>query len=215
VSLELKDAFTISIAVVGTIFGLITYNKNQTLKRQEIILPLIKEFDEYESLRYAKLILDDFTLNPKQDPEKREYRNIKSEGYYSKKNLSIILRYHRTTNTTGIESVDKPVYDQGEQDIRDSFSALLDFFGKLGYLLDIRAITKKEIRYFQYYIEKSKNNDAIIRYARLYEFQMFAVLLHKLGSLPEQLLSLKNDYYKGGRLRSRYDIITFGLHDKL
>jgi hypothetical protein len=54
---ELKDALTIAVGIGGAVFGIITYMQNRILKRQEIILPLMKEFDESLRLKLAKYIL--------------------------------------------------------------------------------------------------------------------------------------------------------------
>ena len=38
--------------------------------------------------------------------------------------------------------------------IRKGFDELLDFFGKIGYLLDRGIIMLDEIKYFEYYLKK-------------------------------------------------------------
>ena len=53
-AIELKDLLTIAVGVGGTIFGIITYMQNRVLKRQEIILPLMREFEESLRLKLAK-----------------------------------------------------------------------------------------------------------------------------------------------------------------
>jgi hypothetical protein len=52
---ELKDALTIAVGIGGAVFGIITYMQNHIL--HEIILPLMKEFDESLRLTLAKYIL--------------------------------------------------------------------------------------------------------------------------------------------------------------
>ena len=90
-----------------------------TLKRQEILFPLVKEFEESKSMNIAKGILDDYiNENPKEilndiytlkNDEKKELE--KPVSYYSKKNLAYILRGH----------FDSEISDIGELKIRDSF----------------------------------------------------------------------------------------------
>lgn len=184
---ELKDLLFILIGAAGFAWGVYNFRQNQILKRQEIILPLIKEFDESENLSHAKKILDGFVL------ERQEEWNANYN--YGPSNLGIILRY--------LYDKDK-VIDKGEISIRGSFDSLLDFFGKLGYLMDINVITIKEINYFVYFINKALANPHVISYALNYDFQMFAVLLGKLGLLPEQLYPLLKEHYKLINLQRRW-----------
>jgi hypothetical protein len=72
------------------------------------------------------------------------------------------------------------IIDQKEIEIRDSFSALLDFFGKLGYLLDRGLVKKEELRYFEYYIIKAREDDAVKKFAEEYHFDLYRDLLRKL-----------------------------------
>ena len=44
-----------------------------------------------------------------------------------------------------LKRIDGPIADKGENEIREHFDVLLDFFGKLGYLLDIKVISKRSI----------------------------------------------------------------------
>jgi len=152
-AIELQDLLTIAIGVGGTIFGIITYMQNRVLKRQEIILPLMREFEESPRLKLAKDILEDKPLYP----QTREDWNIQEKDYYTKINLTKLLR-SRVRNHEDVKDIDGPVEDKGENEIRESFDALLDFFGKLGYLLDIKVISKKESRFFLYFIKKTKEN---------------------------------------------------------
>ena len=72
------------------------------------------------------------------------------------------------------------IIDAKEIEIRDSFSTLLDFFGKLGYLLDRRLIKKEELHYFEYYIMKAREDDAVKKFAHDYHFDLYLELLRKL-----------------------------------
>lgn len=89
-------------------------------------------------MEYAKNILDGRNLNPEQG---WKY----PLGYYSKYDLAIILR----ADPNGID-------DLGEVAIRRSFDALLDFFCKLDYLLNINLVKVEEIEYFSYYVKLAK-----------------------------------------------------------
>jgi hypothetical protein len=71
----------------------------------------------------------------------------------------------------------------------ESFDALLDFFGKLGYLIEVQLMRKEETLYFQYYINKAIKNDAIITYAKIYQFGLFALLIEKLNLQPKESLN--------------------------
>lgn len=59
----------------------------------------MKEFYETDSLALAKMILDDFTLTPRSGWENT------TEGYYSKRNLGVILRKPEREGK---------IYDKGE-----------------------------------------------------------------------------------------------------
>jgi hypothetical protein len=194
-----EKVISIIIGIVGITYGTLQFFRNRRLKRQEIILPLIREFDTSKKLQLAKMILDDFVLYP----EKRMGWSIKEERYYRRQNLGKILRYPMKP--------EEVIVDQGEHDIRDSFSSLLDFFGKLGYLLDLGVITKKDLGYFQYYIRRARyheekneegritkraDNIELIIYAKNYEFELFAVLLDKLGVIPKILDPLLKNYHE-------------------
>jgi hypothetical protein len=117
---------TTSIGIIGGLFGIITYRKNQTLKRQEIILPLMKEFDDNKNLHYAKELIDGVPIELEFDKGK----SIK----YKKDDLPSLLRQ---------DAINREL-TRDEITIRNIFDALLNFFGRLGYLIDIGVITKKE-----------------------------------------------------------------------
>lgn len=188
-SIELTSLLPIGIGIAGSALALATYRTNQILKRQEILLPLIRDFERSDNnLRHAKGILGYYVL------KRNEGWNLE-KNYYSKQNLRRILRYHEPGEIQNGEVIDGPVNDQGEIEIRNSFTALLDFLGTLGYLLDIGVITPKEVRYFQYYINEAKNDPAVVRYAQLYNFDLFAVLLDKLKILPPSLRKTSAAYH--------------------
>jgi hypothetical protein len=200
--------------------------QNRVLKRQEIILPLMKEFIESPSLKLAKDILENKPLYP----EKRIGWNIIKEDHYTKSNLSVLLRKRQPTvasdgmcTVTCLSSpiedpsnIDGPIRDKGENEIRESFDAFLDFFGKLGYLLDIGVISKKEISFFLYFIRKTIDDKAIINYVDVYDFQMFAILLDKLNMLPKELSRLKDSYREQIDVtKSRTELLGTNIRSRL
>src|SRR5713226_8364040 len=117
----------------------------------------MKGFDTDDKLKTALDLLDDYIVEVR-GPISREF---------GKDNLNTVLRDHKMLK----------VNDPAEVTIRESFTALLDFFGKLGYLMDIMAITRTELGYFEYYISKAKNDSSVLTFAKTYEFELFAVLL--------------------------------------
>jgi len=158
------------------------------------------EFEKSEKFKTAKLILDSFILDPNDTthPERKNWQRKEFDesgrGYYGKRNLEFILRVPKDNDK---------ISDLGEHDIRNSFDSLLDFFGKLGYLMHIKIITEKEMIYFQYYIDRIRNNKWIIFYIKEYEFELFALLLYKLNKHDEQLDNLIERY----RLKDEYPTI--------
>ena len=70
--------------------------------------------------------------------------------------------------------------------------------------MHIKIITEKEMIYFQYYIDRIRNDDAIIFYIKEYEFELFALLLFKLKKHDERL----NDLIERYRLENDYPTIV-------
>jgi hypothetical protein len=167
-----------AVAVVGGVFGVITYSKNQTLKRQEIILPLMREFDTNGTLDFARTLLEHFPVDIR-GPGQLQHT-------FTFDKLSTYLRDDKQT----------PVTDPAEIAIRNSFTALLDFFGKLGYLMDIGAITRRDLGYFEYYVSTASDNDGIIEYTKTYNFELYTILLDKMNLIPSTLTKKAEDYYQ-------------------
>src|SRR5207247_792578 len=67
------------------------------------------------------------------------------------------------------------------QRLRQSFDELLDFIGKLEYSLSLGIMTEDEVKYFSYYIEKCAKEEAIMTYARKYNFKSFLSLVKRLN----------------------------------
>lgn len=161
-----------SMFAAGTLFwGVYRYRKDQISKRKDTIFPLIHEFDDDLTMELAKKILDSFKLR-----DKYWQHATDEEDYYQITNLDI-FRHHD----------EKSITDTGEIEIRKSFDALLDFFGKLGYLLDVGLINEKEINYFRYYIEKAANSEAVGRYVSNYNFKLYEQLLGDLNLTQKKL----------------------------
>ena len=149
-----------------------------TLKRQEILFPLIKEFDEGEKIFYAKELIDGVHI-------KLEDNNRKFKTYSKKDFPNLLIR--KDNDYT------KPL-DEDEIRIRLLIDSLLNFFGKLGYLMDNELITKKEINYFLYYIERTIDDESIIAFAKNLDYELFAILLEKIGIIPNDLKPLVQKY---------------------
>ena len=131
------------------------------LKRQEILFPLIKEFDEKENLYYAKEMIDGipFEAIPKKDATKKTYTHSYLDLLYAKNQ-----------------------FNDDELFVRIIIDNFLNFFGKLGYLLDNEIITKKEVSYFLYYVDKVIVSKPVMTYAKDLDYELFAVLLDKLDA---------------------------------
>jgi hypothetical protein len=54
-------------------------------------------------------------------------------------------------------------------------------------------INKDEIKYFEYYLKRAIQNEAVMRYARLYEFESFG-LFSTIGGLALLLGSISGEY---------------------
>ena len=106
-----------SVSALGTlIWAIQSYKEEQNKKRLDTLFPMIMESENSESFSLAKTILDDVIIQPK--------TNWKyGVGYYSYSSLPRILRHHSS----------ELIIDAGEHEIRSSFNALLDFYGKLGF----------------------------------------------------------------------------------
>ena len=132
--------------------GIIEYRNNNRTKQAEFLEKLIAGFDS-PKMEIAIRILDDYDctdLDPEGDCEKQGATD-----------LVTILRDHRKV----------PVTDKTQIKIRDSFCNLLDYFSKLNYYLKNDLISKDEIGYFRYYIDKVEDNEAIINYISFYYFE--------------------------------------------
>lgn len=155
-----------SAGLAGLFWGIYEYRQSQKLRRQQTLFEIVKEFEKPGNITYAKKLLDSFTLEPREG-----WKLAKTnKDYYGPSKLSSILRDHN----------ERSVEDVGELKIRESFDALLDFFGKLEYLLQMGLIKEKELLYFKYYIQSAAINQDVANYVRNYEFGLFALLVERL-----------------------------------
>lgn len=136
----------------------------------------------------AKSILDGFTFSQDYfyEPDRTSWKNryMREEyewsgrvgkdnfgrDWFGKLNLNTVLRNHEV----------EPVVKVKQKEIRSSFDSLLDFFGKLEYLLTNHLIKNKEIGYFRLYLEKAAEVQAIQQYIRIYRFPLYGKLNSKL-----------------------------------
>ena len=139
---------TAIIALVGAIKGIIEYSKSQKYKKIEMLERLITEFGNSDK-KIAKDLLDDFWMKDKKD----------KIICYS--NLEIVLRNHKESGVSDIV----------ELDARESFDKLFDFFSKLDYLIQLKLISKRDLYYFEYYIEKTVANNGCMNYAEIYNYR--------------------------------------------
>lgn len=113
---------TVIISIGAIIFGIYQYRKDQMLRRKDTLLPLISEFeDSSKNMGLAKELLDGF----KYVVGLKWKEQIFAEYQVYQINEKRIFRLHK--------DFDDSINDIGEIEIRRSFDALLDFFGKLGY----------------------------------------------------------------------------------
>lgn len=152
------------VALIAIVWGILEYRNAQKLKRKQILFKLVHEFDYSSEMYLAQRILDDFNVVEYFRERKIKFRH--REAYYFASNLKRLLRDHKKI----------PIEDPGERAIRDSFDALLEFFGKLEYLLEVGLIEKKELLYFQYFLDKCQASDAVMKYVKTYGFPLYRKL---------------------------------------
>ena len=141
--------------VAGLFWGIYEYRENQKSKRKDILFEVVHEFDRSEEMHFAKKILDGFVYN---FPESFDQLG---PNYFSKDNLKQILRSHEDHDITVPKEIE----------LRDSFSALFDFFDKLGYLYSNKIIKKHELGYFDYYIDRSRKSLGVLEFVKNYDYR--------------------------------------------
>lgn len=141
----------IVIAVLGFAVTFAEYRKSNKVKRAEFLEKLIDEFNE-EKMYIAKKLLDDFWYNENvANPADIPAKIFIASGSKEKKPgaaaiLETVLRAHYEDGSEPINEV--------EQRVRESFDELLDFFTKLEYYLSLKLISKQELYYFEYYVDR-------------------------------------------------------------
>lgn len=136
---------------------------------------MIKEFGEKENLYYAKQLIDGVSVEA--EPQKGAPKKT-----YTYQDLDLL---HRAWSP----------FNDDELFMRIIIDDFFNFFGKIGYLLDNEVITKKEISYFLWYIEKVVQIEAIMTYAKMCGYELFGVFLDKIRMLPDDFKPLVEKYY--------------------
>jgi hypothetical protein len=181
---EAKNLFDARISIltlIGSViafaFTIITWKEQNHIKRAEFLEAKITEFQDTTKL-IARSILDGYAVC---DTCNNTRVNITDQEM-------IAIGSSRTGDTTDIKlenlgntlSERLPSINISKQRVRQSFDRLLDFFGKLEYYIGLDLMTKDEVKYFRYYIDKCAKNEAIWSYAKNYEFTLFLDLVKRL-----------------------------------
>ena len=182
------------VAISTGLYGYITNRKNQTLKRQEIIFPLIEEFEKKKGIFYAKELIDNVPIRI--DPSEKEF----IDNPFKLTDSKGVKVYH----TSDLSKLTESILDEDVLLIKFIMDSLLNFFGKLGYLIDNKLITKNDISYFLYYIEEAKDNKDVRLFATDFGYELFAVLLYKIGMITksekdQDFIALVDKHYNRSR----------------
>ena len=173
------------ITLVGVIRGLMEYSRNNRIKRAEFLEKLILEFND-PKMFLAKRILDDFWIDTEGNEEIPDAELVKKGSAEKKEReqlielVTVLLRDHE----------ERAVTSYGEQQARQSFDDLLDFFTKLDYYLSLKLVSKQELIYFLYYFNRCayKARGAVMFYAGRYGYQSLFRLIYVLGIEPKNML---------------------------
>lgn len=160
------------IATFG--WGIYQYRQVRLDKRKELFLEITKEFDTSKEFLPAKKILDGWTaaysvekgLQPSVTGQfsKNNIDWILSKGYKHRKDLE---NKYKEKYFQNLKSDD---LDESWRLLRESFDALFDFYERLVYLQENKRITKKEMAYFEYYLELAKEDKNVISFLETYKF---------------------------------------------
>jgi hypothetical protein len=160
----------------------------------------MEEFDENKKIYYAKELIDKVPIQLKYDndviasiPTGLKYHDKDTILTYKHAHLPLLLVGRHYVSESHPR---RSELSQDEIIVRTIFDALLNFFGKLGYLSDIGVITNKELGYFVYYIESAKHDWAVSRFARDLNYELYAILLERMGIISSDLLPLVESYRK-------------------
>jgi hypothetical protein len=175
---------TSAVGIIGGWSAVSTYKRNQTLKRQEVLLPLMKEFDTDKNIFYAKELIDRVPVQIKDEKEN-------FNGNYTYDDLKRLLN-----------EVKGKELDKDEITMRIVIDSLLNFFGKLAYLIEIKILTRQDIVYFEYYVRKATQSEAVMHFARRLEYELFLLLLDQTGYIDDESHKKVVEYKK--RIRQKY-----------
>lgn len=128
----------------------------------------------------------------------REGSREKKEKEVLKSLVKELLRNHTERSVTG----------EGEHRARQSFDDLLDFFTKLDYYLTLKLISKQELNYFLYFIQRCafKADGAVMKYAETYGYPSLFRLFFVLNIEPKNKeLYESNLKFESGKQRTRYN----------
>jgi hypothetical protein len=164
-------------SAIAFIFTIITWDKQNQIKRADFLENKIKEFQE-PSTFIARKILDGYASC---DTCNNKSNRISDEEMISKgstrKNDSTDIKFENLDKTLN-EIL--PSTNISKQRVRQSFDNLLDFFGKIEYYISLKLMTKYEANYFLYYIQRCYKNEAVMNYAKNYGFVLFISLTKRL-----------------------------------
>lgn len=163
-------------SVIAFVFTIQTWRQQTHIKRAEFLEDKIKEF-ESPSTYLARSILDSFSVSFESNDSLSDQKLV-DIGSSRTDTLGRDIQRSNLDSTLGLEL---PIIDKTKHRVRRSFDNLLDFFGKLEYYASLKLMRKKEINYFEYYIKKCAENEAVMEYARRYEFKSFLSLLKRMG----------------------------------
>jgi hypothetical protein len=197
------------ITMIGVIKGLMEYIKNNRIGRADFLEKLIVEFNS-SKMFLAKRILDDFWIERDGSHEISDIDLVKLGSMEKKEKAELaalvkdLLRNH----------ADKSVIGYGEQQARQSFDDLLDFFTKLDYYLSLKLISKQELTYFQYYFQRCayKADGVVMFYAATYGYPSLFRLLYVLGIKPKnEKLFNENLAFNDDRQKQYYRKLKSGF----
>jgi hypothetical protein len=205
---SLGSILAIGTAIAGITagaLGVLTYRRGQTLKRQEILFPLIAEFDTSERMFLAKAVLEEFTCNSielliKNSETLSWLKNLIREDEQESDLQKKAFRKSNLSNTLGNRDKESCCpgknysFDERQVAVRTSFDALIKFCAKLEYLYKVGLLEEDELTYFFYYYHKLEENEAVQKYVESYNlalgfcFRDFE-LYRKTWNLPDNIRS--------------------------
>jgi hypothetical protein len=166
-----------SVVIAGgvALTGIFTYRQNKkkellarenelhTRKKElltQIIMPLLKEYNELNEAEIAIDILDDYPYEFNRIDDSQAYRLY--SGVIDKKDLPLVLRKDEWIDTSPVE--DKVVR---------SFDALLYFFAELEYVVQIGLVKRDDLKLFDYEIQKVVKQPAILNFVNIHRLSYF------------------------------------------